>query len=167
MKKLLAGLLALMALGFVLSGCKKDDDDDEEVFTELAESDFDNAEEWLIGSWYGEMEEFDFDCSDSYAEGQGTTKDEIKTEAKKTFASQLSEADPCMLGDMEITEDNLSKYTKNFCEFIRNDEVELGTLSGKITANEGKTKFRIILEINQSSNDMWAKMKLNILYTKK
>ncbi|MDO5773799.1 MAG: hypothetical protein Q4P16_05785 [Spirochaetales bacterium] len=81
MKKLLAGLFALMALGLVLSDCKKDDDDDtgeekkeEEVFTELAEADFDNTEEWFFGSWHGEMEEFDFDCSDSFVKSQKKDK---------------------------------------------------------------------------------------------
>lgn len=168
MKKLLAGLFALMALGLVLSGCKKDDDDDEEVFTELAaESDFDNAEEWLIGSWYGEMEEFDIDCSDSYAEMKNKTKDEIKTEAKESLTSQFSEAEPCMLGDMEITEDNISKYIKFFYEMSSNDDDKEITSDLKLSVNEDKTKFRAVIEIGQSADDLWWKTKTSILCTKK
>ena len=172
MKKLLAGLFALMALGFVLSGCKKDDDDDdnEEVFTELAESDFDNAEEWLLGSWYGEMEEFDFDCSDSFAEKQGTTKDEIKNMIKEQLTSQLSEEGENLLGDMEITEDNISKYIKFFHEMSGNDDDDDDneiTSDLKLSVNEDKTKFRILMNMEQSVDDMWMKVKIRILCTKK
>lgn len=160
MKKLLAGLFALMALGLVLSGCKKDDDDDaeekkeEEVFTELAESDFDNAEEWLIGSWYGEMEEFDFDCSDSFAESQSKTKDELKN----VFKGMLQELD--IIGDMEITEDNFKDYNKTIAELFSSG-------AAKEYVNEDKTKLRIIIDVNESQDDMWLKYKANILCTKK
>lgn len=154
MKKLLAGLFALMALGLILSGCKKDDDDDEEVFTELAESDFDNAEEWLIGSWYGEMEEFDFDCSDSFAESQSMTKDELKNEYKE-MPQKLG-----IIGDMEITEDNLKDYNKTIAELFSSG-------AAKEYVNEDKTKLRIILDVNESQDDMWVKYKATILCTKK
>lgn len=169
MKKLLAGLFALMALGLVLSGCKKDDDDDdnEEVFTELAKADFDNAEEWLIGSWYGEMEEFDFDCSDSFAEEQGTTKDELKNMIKEQLTSQLSEEGENLLGDMEITEDNISKYIKFFHEMSSNDDDKEITSDLKLSVNEDKTKFRVLMNMEQSANDMWMKTKIKILCTKK
>lgn len=167
MKKLLAGLFALMALGFVLSGCKKDDDDDEEVFTELAESDFDNAEEWLIGSWYGEMEEFDFDCSDSFAESQSKTKDELKTVFKELLISQLSEEGENLLGDMEITEDNISKYIKFFHEMASNDDDKEIASGLKLSVNEDKTKFRAAFEMGQSADDLWWKTKTSILCTKK
>lgn len=171
MKKLLAGLFALMALGLVLSGCKKDDDDDEteteEVFTELAESDFDNAEEWLIGSWYGEMEEFDFDCSDSFAESQNITKDEVKNMIKKQLTSQLSEEGENLLGDMEITKDNISKYIKFFHEMASNDDDNEMSSDLKLSVNEDKTKFRILMNMEQSADDMWAKTKIKILCTKK
>lgn len=157
MKKLLAGLFALMALGLVLSGCKKDDDDDdnEEVFTELAESDFDNTEEWFIGSWYGEIEEFDFDCSDSFAESQSKTKNELKN----AFKEMLQELD--IIGDMEITEDNSKDYNKTIAELFSS-----GT--AKEYVNEDKTKLRIIMDVNESQDDdMWVKYKANILCTKK
>lgn len=161
MKKLLAGLFALMALGLVLSGCKKDDDDDteeekkeEEVFTELAESDFDNAEEWFIGSWYGEMEEFDFDCSDSFAEKREITKDELKIETKK----QLQELG--IVGDMEITEDNSNDYKKTLAELFSSG-------AAKEYVNKDKTKLRIIMDVNDSQDGMWVKYKANILCTKK
>lgn len=154
MKKLLAGLFALMALGLVLSGCKKDDDDDEEVFTELAESDFDNSKEWLIGSWYGEMEEFDFDCSDSFAESQRKTKDELKNEYKE-MPQKLG-----LIGDMEITEDNFKDYNKTIAELFSSG-------AAKEYVNEDKTKLRIIIDVNESQDDMWVKYKANILCTKK
>lgn len=169
MKKLLAGLFALMALGLVLSGCKKDDDDDdnEEVFTELAESDFDNAEEWLIGNWYGEIEEFDFDCSDSFAESQSKTKDELKNMIKEQLTSQLSEEGENLLGDMEITEDNISKYIKFFHEMASNDDDKEMSSDLKLSVNEDKTKFRILMNMEQSADDMWVKTKIKILCTKK
>ena len=169
MKKLLAGLFALMALGLILSGCKKDDDDDdnEEVFTELAEADFDNAEEWLLGSWYGEMEEFDFDCSDSFVESQSKTKDEVKNMIKEQLTSQLSEEGENLLGDMEITEDNISKYIKFFHEMASNDDDKEMSSDLKLSVNEDKTKFRILMNMEQSADDMWAKTKIKILCTKK
>lgn len=171
MKKLLAGLFALMVLGLVLSGCKKDDDDDEteteEVFTKLAESDFDNTEEWLIGSWYGEMEEFDFDCSDSFAESQNMTKDELKSVIKEQLTSQLSEEGENLLGDMEITEDNISKYIKFFHEMASNDDDKEISSDLKLSVNEDKTKFRILMNMEQSADDMWVKTKIKILCTKK
>lgn len=161
MKKLLAGLFALMALGLVLSGCKKDDDDDteeekkeEEVFTELAEADIDNAEEWLLGSWYGEMEEFDFDCSDSFVESQGKTKDVIKTETKE----MLKKLD--IVGDMEITEDNSNDYEKTLAELFSSG-------AAKEYVNKDKTKLRVIIDVNDSQDDMWVKYKATILCTKK
>ena len=156
MKKFLAGLFALMALGLVLSGCKKDDDDDdnEEVFTELAESDFYNSEEWFIGSWYGEMEEFDFDCSDSFAESQSKTKDELKN----VFKEMLQELG--LIGDIEITEDNLNDYNKTIAELFSSGVA-------KEYVNEDKTKLRIIMDVNESQDDMWVKYKANILCTKK
>lgn len=168
MKKLLAGLFALMALGLVLSGCKKDDDNDaeeekkeEEVFTELAKADFDNIEEWFIGSWYGEMEEFDFDCSDSYAESKSKSKDELKTEDKELLTSQFSEEGENLLGDMEITEDNCTNYNKTLAELISSG-------AAKEYVNKDKTKLRIIMEVNFTQNDdMWVKYKANILCTKK
>lgn len=174
MKKLLAGLFALMALGLVLSGCKKDDDNDaeeekkeEEVFTELAKADFDNIEEWFIGSWYGEMEEFDFDCSDSYAESKSKTKDELKTEDKELLTSQFSEEGENLLGDMEITKDNISKYIKFFHEMASNDDDNEMSSDLKLSVNEDKTKFRILMNMEQSADDMWAKTKIKILCTKK
>ncbi|HAZ97006.1 hypothetical protein [uncultured Treponema sp.] len=172
MKKLLAGLFALMALGLVLSGCKKDDDDDteeekkeEEVFTELAEADFDNAEEWLLGNWYGEMEEFDFDCSDSFVESQGKTKDELKNVFKELLTSP--EEGETLLGDMEITEDNISKYIKFFHEMASNDDDKEIASDLKLSVNEDKTKFRILMNMEQSADDLWWKAKTSILYTKK
>ncbi len=168
MKKLLAGLFALMALGLVLSGCKKDDDDDnEEVFTELAESDFDNSEEWFIGSWYGEMEEFDFDCSDSFAKEKETTKDELKNVFKEQLISQFSTEGQNLLGDMEITEDNISKYIKFFYEMASNDDDKEITSDLKLSVNEDKTKFRAVFELGQSADDTWWKTKTSILCTKK
>lgn len=168
MKKLLAGLFALMALGLVLSGCKKDDDDDEEAFTELAESDFDNAEEWLIGSWYGEMEEFDFDCSDSFVaiQEEGMTKDKLKNVYKEQLTTNFSEEGKNLLGDMEITEDNISKYIKFFHEMAGNDDTEI-TSDLKLSVNEDKTKFRVVIEMGQSVDDIWMKGKTRILCTKK
>lgn len=162
MKKLLAGLFALMAIGLVLSGCKKDDDDDdnEEVFTELAESDFYNTEEWFIGSWYGEIEEFDFDCSDSFVEGRGTTKDELKNMIKEQMPKTFSEAEPCMLGDMEITEDNWADYNKTIAELFSSG-------AAKEYVNKYKTKLRVIIDVNESQDDMWVKYKATILCTKK
>lgn len=171
MKKLLAGLFALMALGLVLSGCKNDNDDDneevktEEVFTELAESDFDNTEEWLIGSWYGKMEEFDFDCSDSFAESQSKTKDELKNVFKELLTSP--EEGETLLGDMEITEDNISKYIKFFHEMASNDDDKEIASDLKLSVNEDKTKFRILMNMEQSADDLWWKAKTSILYTKK
>ncbi|WP_295800671.1 hypothetical protein [uncultured Treponema sp.] len=174
MKKFLAGLFALMALGLVLSGCKKDDDDDteeekkeEEVFTELAEADFDNAEEWLLGNWYGEMEEFDFDCSDSFVESQETTKDELKNAYKEQLTSQFSEEGENLLGDMEITEDNISKYIKLFHEMSGNDDNEIAS-DLKLSVNKDKTKFRMVIEMEvRVDYNTWAKAKIRILCTKK
>ncbi|WP_296092394.1 hypothetical protein [uncultured Treponema sp.] len=161
MKKLLAGLFALMALGLILSGCKKDDDDDteeekkeEEVFTELAEADFDNSEEWFIGSWYGEIEEFDFDCSDSFAESQNKTKNELKN----AFKEMLQELD--IVGDMEITEDNWADYNKTIAELFSSG-------AAKEYVNKDKTKLRVIIDVNESQDDMWVKYKATILCTKK
>lgn len=161
MKKLLAGLFVLMALGLVLPGCKKDDDDDteeekkeEEVFTELAEADFDNIEEWLLGNWYGEMEEFDFDCSDSFAKSKTKTKDELKIETKK----ELQKLD--IVGDMEITEDNFNNYSKTLAELFSSG-------AAKEYVNKDKTKLRVIIDVNDSQDDMWVKYKANILCTKK
>lgn len=173
MKKLLAGLFALMALGLVLSSCKKDDDDDteeekkeEEVFTELAEADFDNAEEWLLGNWYGEMEEFDFDCSDSFVESQGKTKDELKNVFKELLTSP--EEGETLLGDMEITEDNISKYIKFFHEMASNDDDKEIASDLKLSVNKDKTKFRIVIEMEVRVDDnTWAKAKIRILCTKK
>lgn len=170
MKKLLAGLFALMALGLVLSGCKKDDDTEEEkkeeeVFTELAEADFDNAEEWLLGNWYGEMEEFDFDCSDSFVESRGKTKDELKNVFKELLTSP--EEGETLLGDMEITEDNISKYIKFFHEMASNDDDKEIASDLKLSVNEDKTKFRILMNMEQSADDLWWKAKTSILYTKK
>lgn len=167
MKKLLAGLFALMALGLVLSSCKKDNDDDteeekneEEVFTELAEADFDNAEEWLLGNWYGEMEEFDFDCSDSFAESQETTKDELKNAYKEQLTSQFSEEGENLLGDMKITEDNSNDYEKTLAELFSSG-------AAKEYVNKDKTKLRVIIDVNDSQDDMWVKYKATILCTKK
>lgn len=128
MKKLLAGLFALMALGLVLSGCKKDDDDAEEEKKE---------------------------------------KDELKNTFKELLTRQFSEEGENLLGDMEITEDNISKYIKFFYEVSSNDDDKEVTSDLKLSVNEDKTKFRAVIEMGQSADDLWWKTKTSILCTKK
>ncbi len=69
-----------MALAFVFISCKNDSSETEEEFTQLTKEEIDNSENWLKGEWYGEIQTFDVQVSETLLKEWGITEEEFKTE---------------------------------------------------------------------------------------
>ena len=67
----------------------------------------------------------------------------------------------------EREEEIISKYIKFFHEMASNDDDKEIASDLKLSVNEDKTKFRILMNMEQSADDLWWKAKTSILYTKK
>lgn len=121
MKKFLTSLFALMALAFVFISCKNDSSETEKKFTQLTKEEIDNSENRLKGEWYGEIQTFDVQVSETLLKEWGITEEEFKTKMRTMLESSKS---PKLVGTISISdEESLKSYKKALYESLSKNKI--------------------------------------------